>query len=85
MKSATRPLPSLTLEKRLVEDLRMTGGTMPLAVIVEDAAEAERARRFLAGKKNVRLLTIVTAEESRAKWARTCGASIMGSVRAGRC
>lgn len=68
MKSAARQQP-LTLEQRLLEDLRMCGGTMPLAIIVADEAGREAAKRFLAGKKGARMLTIVTAAESEARWA----------------
>lgn len=64
---AARPLPPLPLEQRLAEDLRMTGGQMPIAVIVADEAERTAATRFLAGRKGARMLTIVTAAESEAQ------------------
>lgn len=69
----TRPAAMPTLETRLIEDLRMTGGTMPLAVIVADEVERTAARQILAGRKHARLLTIVTAAENaaeRAAWAK---------------
>jgi hypothetical protein len=67
----SRPAAPLTLETRLREDLAMTGGTMPLAIIVADEAERTQARRIIAGRKGARLLTLVTAAESeaaRAAW-----------------
>lgn len=60
----TRQPAPMTLEGRLAADLLMTGGRMPIGVIV--AAEAERALalKWLAGRKHARLLTVRTAAEA---------------------
>ena len=71
MPRAARQLATpLTLEQRLAENLRMTAGQMPLVVIVTDEAERERARQFLAGKRGAKCLTVETAAESAARWAK---------------
>lgn len=75
MPRARQPAP-LTLERRLLDDLAMTGGRMPIAVIVADEAERREARRILAGKRGARLLEIVTAAEdeaARSAWLAKAG------------
>jgi hypothetical protein len=62
-----RPQPPLTLEQRLAADLAMTGGKMPIDVIVADEEERGQALRILAGKRHARLLRIVTAAEREAR------------------
>jgi hypothetical protein len=52
------------LERRLDADLASTKGTMRIVVGVADAAEKKRAERYIAGKKNARLLSFETAAEA---------------------
>jgi hypothetical protein len=58
------------LAERLVLDLRLTGGTMRLIVVVADDAERAEAMRILAGKRHARLLTIETRAENDVRWRR---------------
>ena len=62
-----RNLAPLTLEQRLAADLAMTGGQMPLAVIVADDEERFAALRWLHGRKGGQLLTVLTQAESEAR------------------
>jgi hypothetical protein len=64
----TRGVPlAETLEQRLAFDLKLTGGSMPLVVVVADEEEAQRARTWLHGRRGARLLTIETRAENDAK------------------
>jgi hypothetical protein len=70
---ADRPRQSsapMTLEERLAADLAMTGGTMPLGVVVADEDERTRAVKWLEGRRHAKLLSIVTQAEHEAGRAR---------------
>lgn len=55
-----------TLEERLAELLRMTGGTCPYWIAVPNEAERQRALRWLSGRRHAKLITVRTVTESEA-------------------
>lgn len=52
-----------TLEERLAADLAMSGGTMPVEVLVADEVERDRAARYLRGRRHAALLTLITKQD----------------------
>ena len=55
----------MTPEERIRRVLAMTGGTMPIGVVVADEREQQEARELLQGKRNARLVTPMTESERR--------------------
>ena len=58
------PIAADTLEARLKYALRLSGGTMPQAIIVKDEAEKREALAFLKGKPGAEVLEIKTQAEN---------------------
>lgn len=63
--SATDPLLD-----RILYCCRLSGGTMPIAIIVEDEAERRRGLALLRGRHNNSQISFVTKAESAARRAR---------------
>jgi hypothetical protein len=63
-----KPAPAAdALEARVIEALRHTRGTMPIAIVVPDEATRERGLAILGGRKHAKLIVIVTEAELRAR------------------
>jgi hypothetical protein len=56
----------MSLEDRLAYDLALSGGTMPVVVVVDDEKERAAAKAILVGRKGAKLLTFKTKAEADA-------------------
>lgn len=56
----------MTLEERLAHAAALSGGRMPVAVVVENEAERKDALAILKGKRDAKKITIKTRAESDA-------------------
>jgi hypothetical protein len=56
-----------TPEQRIADALKLSGGTMPLAVLFETDAEVRQAKAALKGKRGKRLITVETLAAAEAR------------------
>lgn len=49
---------------RILYDCRMSGGTMPIRVVVRDEAEKAQVRRLLKGRRHSAMIELLTAAEA---------------------
>lgn len=58
MARSHKPEPPPTLEARLDQDIKLSGGTMPICIVVGSEAEADEARRLVKTKRGAKLITV---------------------------
>lgn len=68
--AASRPAAADPLLDRILYSCRLSNGTMPIAILVADAAERERGQVLLKGRHNNQRIGFVTLAEDTALRAR---------------
>lgn len=62
------------LLERILYDCRMSGGTLPITIVVKDAAEKARGLALLKGRRHNALISFRTEAETEAAIAAQCRA-----------
>lgn len=65
--------PADPLLDRILNACRMSGGTMPICIVVADLAEQRRGEQLLKGRHNNAAIGFAVGAELDAAWAATTG------------